>query len=496
MRAWVLHLNGSTLSQERVFDDWGRLVRYPLGGSVRDLTYDAADRIVSFTHYNAVSGAPVTALNQTFVYDEVGRITAVGTSVGSWAFGYDDTGNRTSSIFTAGGGTQSRAYSIAPTSNRLLGMSNPARTFSHDAAGNTESDVQAGVGYTATHDLSGRIVRIDSALSGGYRYQTEYTHNTVGLRVLKRPISAQRCVTSPGGATACSLLGVASATIYVYDPSGQLLGEYDELGSVLREYVWLQDTLVAILDGQAASTQVSFVQSDHLGTPRVVIDSAGQQRWSWLAEPFGDSAPVENPIGAGVFRLNLRMPGQYWDRESGLSYNWHRSYDAGMGRYTQSDPIGLAGGINTYAYVNSAPTMFTDPDGLQPAIPMPAPVGLPMLPPWLIPVAGAGLAGWEAGNLINPYVQPYVSRAIDWCMSAASDTPTQQECDAEWLRGRNVCFEWMNELNRPGISDRRRRELLGLTGGNMAICVNGQVSQACGGTKREQPPKPRRKRYL
>ncbi len=366
LRAWVLHLNGSTLSQERVFDDWGRVVRYPLGGSVRDLTYDAADRIVSFTHYNAVSGAPVTALDQSFAYDEVGRLTAVGTSVGSWAFGYDDTGNRTSSTFTAGGGTQSRVYSIAPSSNRLLGMSNPARTFSHDAAGNTESDVQAGVGYTATHDLSGRIVRIDSAQAGGYRYQTEYAHNTLGLRVLKRPISAQRCVTSPGGATACSMLGAAPVTVYVHDSNGQLLGEYNELGGVMREYVWLQGTLVAVLDGRPASTQVSFVQTDHLGTPRVVIDSAGQQRWSWLAEPFGDSAPVENPIGAGVYRLNLRMPGQYWDLESGLSYNWHRSYDGGVGRYTQADPIGLEGGINVYAYVHGNPVSYADPRGLDP----------------------------------------------------------------------------------------------------------------------------------
>jgi YD repeat-containing protein len=233
LRSWSWHLNTGTLYQERVFDQWGRLIRYPLGGAVRDLTYDEADRISSFTHYNSVSGAAVAALDQAFAYDELGRLVSVSSGAGSWTIGYDDNGNRVSSAFTANGGTHSRAYYISPASNRLLGMSNPVRTFSHDATGNTASDIQAGVGYSATQDLSGRIVRIDSALASGFRYQTEYTHNTLGLRVLKRPISAQRCITSRHGATACSMLGAALATIYVYDPNGQLLGEYDELGGVV-----------------------------------------------------------------------------------------------------------------------------------------------------------------------------------------------------------------------------------------------------------------------
>ena len=100
-----------------------------------------------------------------------------------------------------------------------------------------------------------------------------------------------------------------------------------------------------------------------------MIDRAGVQRWSWVAEPFGNSPPVEDPVGYGAFTLNLRMPGQYFDVESGLAYNWNRSYDAGLGRYTQSDPIGLQGGINTYAYVGGNPISYTDPDGLQRGLP-------------------------------------------------------------------------------------------------------------------------------
>jgi RHS repeat-associated protein len=65
-----------------------------------------------------------------------------------------------------------------------------------------------------------------------------------------------------------------------------------------------------------------------------------------------------------IVALNLRFPGQYFDQESGLAYNHHRDYAPTLGRYVQSDPIGLAGGINTYAYSYSSPLMYVDPNGL------------------------------------------------------------------------------------------------------------------------------------
>ena len=94
---------------------------------------------------------------------------------------------------------------------------------------------------------------------------------------------------------------------------------------------------------------VFYIHSDHLGTPRVVAQYGQQLRWRWLAEPFGTTAPENNPAALGAFTFNLRFPGQYADAESALSYNYFRDYDASIGRYVQSDPIGLAGGINTYA---------------------------------------------------------------------------------------------------------------------------------------------------
>lgn len=87
--------------------------------------------------------------------------------------------------------------------------------------------------------------------------------------------------------------------------------------------------------------------------------------WRWdQAEPFGDSPADENPNGAGTFDLPLRLPGQYYDAESGLHQNNFRDYDPSLGIYKQSDPIGLDGGINPYVYVGNAPTRYTDPTGL------------------------------------------------------------------------------------------------------------------------------------
>ena len=119
--------------------------------------------------------------------------------------------------------------------------------------------------------------------------------------------------------------------------------------------------------GAANPPLVYYIQTDHLNTPRVVFDKANRVRWLWLAEPFGTTAPENNPGSLGVFTQPLRFPGQYADQESGLFYNWNRYLDPQTGRYITSDPIGLAGGsFSTYAYVNGNPLAYADPFGLEP----------------------------------------------------------------------------------------------------------------------------------
>lgn len=112
-------------------------------------------------------------------------------------------------------------------------------------------------------------------------------------------------------------------------------------------------------------------------TPRRLTNTQGQTAWRWKYSAFGDEQPTKaanrfvDPVttpnaGTGTVadvNYNLRYPGQYADSESGLHYNYFRSYDARTGRYTQSDPIGLDGGWNRFGYVEGNPLSGVDPDG-------------------------------------------------------------------------------------------------------------------------------------
>jgi len=114
-----------------------------------------------------------------------------------------------------------------------------------------------------------------------------------------------------------------------------------------------------------AAQALHFIHVDHLSTPRLIADAAQKTVWRWeQQEPFGSNAAIENPDGNEIaFSYSSRFPGQYYDVETLHHYNYFRNYDATIGRYVESDPIGLVGGLNTYGYVGSMPIAFADPTG-------------------------------------------------------------------------------------------------------------------------------------
>src|SRR5262249_34093960 len=106
----------------------------------------------------------------------------------------------------------------------------------------------------------------------------------------------------------------------------------------------------------------SFIHVDHLNTTREIYNQSQQLVWRKpQQEPFGDSPPDENPSGLGTFEYPLRESNYYADKETGNLYEMNRdAYSPGIGRFPQSDPIGLDGGVNTYGYAGGSPLRFSD----------------------------------------------------------------------------------------------------------------------------------------
>ncbi|KGE51450.1 RHS repeat-associated core domain-containing protein, partial [Xanthomonas axonopodis] len=211
---------------------------------------------------------------------------------------------------------------------RLSAVAGVARSY--DATGNTTA-----IGGTArqyTFDTSGRMIQAlrNGAVTMNYRY------NGRGEQIRR-------------------FLGTTN-TYTLYDEAGHWLGDYDTNGAPKQQAIWLDDLPVGLL---ANANKLHYIEPDHLGSPRVVIDptrDVAVWTWSLKGEAFGNTAPNQDPDGDGAaLVLDMRFPGQRFDAASGLNQNYFRDYEAATGRYGQSDPIGLEGGLSSYAYVSSRP---------------------------------------------------------------------------------------------------------------------------------------------
>lgn len=166
---------------------------------------------------------------------------------------------------------------------------------------------------------------------------------------------------------------------------------------------------------------VYYVIADHLGSPRLVVDSVRNLPvWSWslLGEAFGQSKPDEDADRDGThFFFDMRFPGQRFESSSGYNYNYYRDYDPHTGRYIQVDPIGFDGGVSGFAYAAGSPLMFSDPLGLFSG------ADLPSLPGWLVDGA-AGLGDGVSGGLTASF--------RDWAEIGSVDRCSTSYQGSEW----------------------------------------------------------------
>ncbi|UJB18106.1 MULTISPECIES: RHS repeat-associated core domain-containing protein [Lysobacter] len=298
------------------------------------LTRDAVGNVSRLSNENQ------TTILARYQYDRLNRLTQTqdgptGTPLETYA--YDATGNRTS---VQSGAASPQAYVYPIDSHRLQSVAGIARTY--DATGNTTS-----IGGTAQQLIYNDLGRLSQYKTDGVT-KMYYAYNGEGQQV--RRYSSTSILHS------------------IYAEDGRWLGEYGDTGVANQQVVWLDDLPVGVISGIGSAQKLFYIEPDHLGSPRVVIDpSRNKAVWKWdlKGEAFGNTQPNQDPDLDGVkFVFDLRFPGQRYDAASGLNYNYFRDYEAGTGRYAQSDPIGLLGGINTYSYVSDNPIIRTDNFGL------------------------------------------------------------------------------------------------------------------------------------
>ena len=371
--------------------------------------YDSRDRIISFNRNSSALSRASTA----YTYDaNSNRLSALIEQISD-----TDLNNSFTAADTAARTAQTS--SLASNSNRLLGFSQTLSSvrngitlssststtnYTRDAAGNLTSDGLRVFEYDSQNRHSKTIVNDPDEGS-----KITYLHNALGQRVFKSEPKVDHVAPNAtvlgtpfvdwlrinfGWLFAQAQLDPTLGQSYLYDDAQLgstpvLLAEYGNGSSNMdgrREYIWLPTQ-----DGQAIAIAlyrgVNFnaIHTDHLGTPRKVTNWANNTDWQLPYSAFGENAPsgglqvTTDPtqayttdtatatmlaVGPSPISFNFRFPGQYFDDESKLNYNYFRSYQAGQGRYSQSDPIGLAGGLNRYQYAESNPLSNTDPLGL------------------------------------------------------------------------------------------------------------------------------------
>lgn len=297
----------------------------------RHYNFDVTDRITSINDSDST-------LNSVFNYDVMDRLTQQNIQLGDknavLSYSYDANGNRIQQNKAENGISTDRALSIANTSNRI-------NDYSYLATGQVTQDDTRSYQY----DAAGRSSQIQKNGSS-----IENRYDPLGQRVIKYS----------------SNNGVQSIVYFVYNESGQLLGEYDQNRNRIREYIWLGDRLVGMFSQERPNVLLR-VHTDHLNTPRAVSEGDGDSRkvlWRLDGDQFGDVLPNEDVDANNIkFTMPLRHAGQYYDSEVGTFYNYYRDYDPATGRYVQSDPLGLFDGTNTYAYAYSNPVSYNDPTG-------------------------------------------------------------------------------------------------------------------------------------
>jgi RHS repeat-associated protein len=302
--------------------------------SVQSLAYayDLANNLKTITD------SVHTGNSQTIAYDALNRLSsATAADYGAFTYTYDKVGNR----LTEGraGGAPTNDYSYIAGTDRLSGLSIAGVTieaFTYTPTGNIVDFM--GTGEPTVSLLYNKANRVGTIMENGTQIAA-YTYDGFGQRLVKNFAGTP-----------------AAGTLFAYSQAGSLLEETNISGTPRADYIYLDSAPIG--DLAPTSKTLYYLHTDHLGTPQLATNNAKTTEWQAIYEPFGWQNTVE-----GTITQNLRLPGQYFDSETTSYHNGFRDYVAILGRYGQTDPIGLAGGMNSYAYAAGNPMTSFDTTG-------------------------------------------------------------------------------------------------------------------------------------
>lgn len=291
-------------------------------------TYDANDNVQTITDtVNAANG-------QTLGYDVLNRINSAVSGAGgygTWNWTWDKDHNVATQVIA---GTTTTFHFTTGTSKLSSWVTSPTTiSVTNTAAGNINLLKNGATTIeTLTYNQANELV--SASASGG---SASYAFDLFGRRLEKLP---------SGGNT----------IMFQYAGVNTLLSE-DDLHGNSADYIYLGGRPIGEVNPGTGA--LYYTHTDMLGTPQYVTNGSAVVAWSATYKPFGDTQTT-----SGSIIQHLRYPGQYFDSETGYNHNTFRDYDPGRTRYVESDPLGLAGGINTYQYALNNPFGYIDPLGL------------------------------------------------------------------------------------------------------------------------------------
>jgi len=336
-------------------------------GVIADYTYgsDAAGNVIAI--HDVTNGS----FDRGFGYDDLNRLTTANTGTALWGTGsyaYDRMGNILSETVGSWNGT----FTFVGSTSRLAGATQPdgSSGVDYDAAGNA---------LNGFYSRSGTEPSAGPHVSAGPSTTREYSCQNLLKSVTFTPGGPEPgmpCVIGPCDSSSKQFtytydgrnvrVHVNSSEIapidYVYTPELQLRLMHD--ASDTKEFVWFNGHAVAQISQQSLTTRFTF--TDPLGTPLLQTNAAAQIMWRAEYEPYGRLYQLR--AGGSEEEQPLRLPGQEIAAHNSVApdehYNIFRWYQSGWGRYTQADPLGLAGSANLFTYVDENPIRFFDPVGL------------------------------------------------------------------------------------------------------------------------------------